>query len=163
MAITGDRLREAMANRGIDQEQLAKRVGCTQGAISQILLGNTQRSRFLPDIADELGVSLRWLRGDEVPREPDAPIPPRPAPDVHLVTMQVALPSEDALSQMFEGLLLPLDLSLSKAELARMLAQRLPTAFAQLRDLLPDTSARGAPGRGAGPRSRAKDRPESPR
>ncbi len=84
------------------------------------------------------------------------------AQQVQLVTMQVALPSEAALAQMFEGLLLPLDRNLSTAELARMLAQRLPTAFAQLRDLLPETSAPGAPGRGGGPRSPAKDRPESP-
>lgn len=163
MTITGDRLREAMADRDIDQEQLAKRVGCTQGAISQILLGNTQRSRFLPEIADVLGVPLRWLRGEAVSKEPGGTIPPRPAPDLQLVTMQVALPSEDALTRMFEGLLLPLDRNLSTAELARMLAQRLPTAFAQLRDLLPETTARGAPGRGAGPRSGAKDRPASPR
>jgi hypothetical protein len=82
---------------------------------------------------------------------------------LQLVTMQVALPSEDALTRMFEGLLLPLDRNLTTGELARMLAQRLPTAFAQLRDLLPDMSARRATDRGAGSRSSTKGHPESPR
>lgn len=60
-----------------------------------------------------------------------------PAP-VQFVSMQVAFPNEAALARMLEGLLLPLDLSLPKAELAQMLARRLPTGFAQLRDLLPE-------------------------
>lgn len=64
MSITGDRLREAMTLRGVDQKTLADAVGCSQGAISQILMGNTTRSRFLPEIADYLDVSLRWLRGE---------------------------------------------------------------------------------------------------
>lgn len=64
MSVVGERLREAMARRDVDQPTLAAAVGCTQGAISQILTGDTQRSRFLPEIADYLGVPLRWLRGD---------------------------------------------------------------------------------------------------
>lgn len=60
-----ERLREAMEAVEIDQPTLAARVGCTQGAISQILLGNTQRSRFLPEIADALGVTIKWLKGEE--------------------------------------------------------------------------------------------------
>lgn len=65
MSVVGDRLRVAMAARGVDQPTLASGVGCTQGAISQILTGETARSRFLPDIADYLRVPLRWLRGEE--------------------------------------------------------------------------------------------------
>lgn len=63
-SITVSRLKEAMANASVDQAQLATLAGCTQGAISQILLGKTQRSRYLPDIAAALGVSVNWLRGD---------------------------------------------------------------------------------------------------
>ncbi|ARR53464.1 MULTISPECIES: XRE family transcriptional regulator [Rhizorhabdus] len=63
-SIQVQRLKEAMAAAGFDQARLAKEAGCTQGAISQILLGKTQRSRYLADIASALGVSVQWLRGD---------------------------------------------------------------------------------------------------
>lgn len=62
-----------MADAGIDQPALAARAGCTQGAISQILLGHTLRSKYLPDIAKALNVSLDWLRGDSDDRDPAAP------------------------------------------------------------------------------------------
>ena len=71
-----DRLQEAMEATGLDQPALAIKAGCTQGAISQILLGNTLRSRFLPDIASALGVSVQWLRGESDNRDPSAaPVP----------------------------------------------------------------------------------------
>ncbi len=63
MATTAHRLQLAMERRNVDQTALAIAVGCTQGAISQILLGLTQRSRFLPDIALFLNVGLEWLKG----------------------------------------------------------------------------------------------------
>ena len=68
-----DRLQEAMDDAGLDQPALAEKAGCTQGAISQILLGNTKRSRYLPEIASALGVSLQWLRGESDNRDPGAP------------------------------------------------------------------------------------------
>lgn len=71
-----DRLKEAMEEAGLDQPELAERAGCTQGAISQILLGNTKRSRYLPDIATALGVSVQWLRGESDNRDPNAPLVP---------------------------------------------------------------------------------------
>ena len=71
-----DRLIEAMEDAGLDQPTLAAKAKCTQGAISQILLGNTKRSRFLPDIASALGVSVQWLRGDSEDRDPSAPLVP---------------------------------------------------------------------------------------
>jgi phage repressor protein C with HTH and peptisase S24 domain len=58
-----DRLHEAMAEAGLDQTALAKKVGCTQGAISQILVGRTRRSKLIPDIARALGVPVEWLLG----------------------------------------------------------------------------------------------------
>lgn len=71
-----DRLKKAMQDAGLDQPALAAKIGCTQGAISQILLGNTQRSRYLPDIADALGVSLQWLRGEaDDPNPHSKPVP----------------------------------------------------------------------------------------
>ena len=52
------RLHQAMVERGIEQQELAKAVGCSQVAISKILSGHTLRSRFLPDIAAVLGVDF---------------------------------------------------------------------------------------------------------
>ena len=71
-----DRLIEAMEDAQIDQAALATKAGCTQGAISQILLGVTKRSRFLPDIASALGVSVQWLRGDSEDKDPSAALVP---------------------------------------------------------------------------------------
>lgn len=76
MGIRTDRLKQAMTDADIDQAKLAEAVGCTQGAISQILLGNTQRSRYMPDIAQELGVSLQWLKGESDQRDPGGPAVP---------------------------------------------------------------------------------------
>lgn len=53
-----------MTQRKVEQDELANAVGCTQGAISHILTGQTLRSRFLPEIAEHLKVPLGWLRGD---------------------------------------------------------------------------------------------------
>jgi phage repressor protein C with HTH and peptisase S24 domain len=64
-----ERLSQTMSERGVDQPQLAAGVGCSQGAISQILTGMTLRSRFLPEIADFLGVPLKWLKGETDDRD----------------------------------------------------------------------------------------------
>lgn len=116
----------------IDQSELARIVGCTPGAINQIVMGNVRRSKFLPDIAEALGVALRWLRGEDVPRDPSAPIQPRSPPPVQFVMMPVAWPSEPALEQMFEAFLEIAGDDLSRAELARELAQQLPIGLSAL-------------------------------
>lgn len=61
---TAKRLRARMDEIGVTQDQLAEALGATQGTISLILTGKTQRSRLLPDIAEKLGVELSWLRGE---------------------------------------------------------------------------------------------------
>ena len=162
MSIIGDRLREAMAARGVEQLELANAVGCTQGAISQILVGTTLRSRFLPEIAEYLGVSLQWLRGENVPRDLGASATAYVGAKPQTVTMQVLLPSEAALARMFEGLLLPLDLTRPKDEIAQLLARRLPTGFAQLRDLAPEHAPAVIPARGEAVPPPARDHRESP-
>lgn len=93
MTVVGDRLRLAMADRKVDQPALAEGVGCTQGAISQILTGSTLRSRFLPDIAQYLHVPLEWLKGqgtDDVPAEgePLVTTPEALAQQLNLVPIQ---------------------------------------------------------------------------
>lgn len=62
-------MRARMNEAGVSQEDLAAAVGCTQGTISQILLGTTRNSRFLPRIAEHLGVSLPWLLGSADERQ----------------------------------------------------------------------------------------------
>lgn len=62
-SIRRDRLKAALTESGLDQSELARRVGCTPGAINQMLSGHTRTSRFLPDIARELGVAVDWLMG----------------------------------------------------------------------------------------------------
>lgn len=52
-----------MEELGISQEALAAAIGCTQSAISKILTGNSQKSRLLPLIANELSLNLYWLIG----------------------------------------------------------------------------------------------------
>lgn len=63
LPITAIRLRERMEAVGISQDELAEKVGATQGAISQILTGTTRNSRLLPKIAAGLVVNLNWLLG----------------------------------------------------------------------------------------------------
>lgn len=139
MATFAERLQEALDAKGWSQGKLARAVGVTQGAISQILLGKTHRSKFLPEIAEELGVSMRWLAGEDVSRDPTVPLPPRPQPALNVVMMGVAMPPEYALARMFEGLLAGIDPKAPRDEQALLLAQRLPIGLSQLRDLLPDS------------------------
>lgn len=63
MSLTGDRLVVAMKRRGVDQEELADLVGCTQGAISKIVAGRTRNSRLMPKISAVLRFPLPWLTG----------------------------------------------------------------------------------------------------
>ena len=131
------RLREAMAAKNVDQTQLAEAAGCTQGAISQILLGNTRRSRFLPDIARALGVSLDWLRGAA---DGEAEAAARP-PSFQLFSMRVALPSEAALMDMFRSLLVAVPADATRDETAAILARRLPAGLARIGPLALDPDA----------------------
>lgn len=63
MGITARRMQERMDELGLDQSELARRVGSTPAAINQIVTGKTKNSRFLPKIAIRLGVDLAWLLG----------------------------------------------------------------------------------------------------
>lgn len=60
---TAHRLTEVMRKRGLDQPDVAKGVGATQGAISKIITGETKNSRLIPKLATFLGVSVPWLLG----------------------------------------------------------------------------------------------------
>ena len=62
--VTATRVQQRMDQMGIDQSELARRVGCTPAAINQIVNGKTRQSRYLPKIASRLGVTLAYLMGD---------------------------------------------------------------------------------------------------
>lgn len=62
-----NRMMEAMYKRELSQSDLARATGLTQGAINQIISGKTRKSKYAPDIARALGVSLEWLNGEDVP------------------------------------------------------------------------------------------------
>lgn len=55
------RLRQAREAAGLNQEQLAERVGITQGQISKLELGIREESTKTAEIAHELGVNAYWL------------------------------------------------------------------------------------------------------
>jgi phage repressor protein C with HTH and peptisase S24 domain len=75
-----ERLRAAMATKNVSQSQLARDVGISQGAIAQLLSGQTARSKYLSEIADRLEVSARWLLGEtEDPAPTAASLPNRNA------------------------------------------------------------------------------------
>lgn len=90
------RLKEAMESAGIDQSELARLVGCTPGAVNQILSGLTNRSRFLPDMASVLGVSWRWLAGETDDPSPNAVLEDRlTAQEQRLLEIYRQLPKKD--------------------------------------------------------------------
>ena len=137
MVTVAERLSEAMAARRVSQSALARGVGATQGSISLILLGKTTNSRLLPKIAMFLGVSLAWLLGMADEQDDDNAMPAV----LPQVMLPVVLPSENALAEMFAGLLLVIDelqpvRERQLDELARELAQLLPTGLSQLQGRL---------------------------
>ena len=51
-------VRERLAELGWSQAELARRVGCSAPAITLLLKPDTQHSRFVQPISDELSISL---------------------------------------------------------------------------------------------------------
>ena len=125
-----------MAHRALSQSELARRVGVSQATIFKLLTGESYGSKHLHRIARELETTPAYLEGETDDPAPDAPPPPRPAATLHHVMMPVALPSENALARMFEGMLAAADREGPVDALARELAQLLPTALLQLRGRL---------------------------
>lgn len=81
MKTFADRLKSAMKDAGLSQEQLAKIVGVSQPAIQKMVAGKTQGSRKLVEIASALKVRPEWLSSGNgpvtlKPHHPDSTIPP---------------------------------------------------------------------------------------
>lgn len=66
----GERVRYARERRELTQQELAKRAGCTQGAIGNVETGERQSLRNLVSVARALHVSTDWLFDGHGP-EPD--------------------------------------------------------------------------------------------
>jgi phage repressor protein C with HTH and peptisase S24 domain len=71
------RLSEAMDRAGLNQSQLADRVGVKQPSIGRLLSGETKTTRALDLIARALGTSPAYLKGEV--DDPTTDAPPLPA------------------------------------------------------------------------------------
>jgi hypothetical protein len=91
--------------------------------------------------------------------EPEARVIEAALPQVHFISLPIALPSEAALSDMFESLLALVPEDATRAEAARILAQRLPSGFAAIGPFVIDQGMRHATGSAAVPQSPATDHP----
>lgn len=131
----GARIEERRREIGISQAELARRVGVRQSTMNSLIKGDSRTTRSLLKIARELRTTPAYLTGEVDNPDEGAPQPP-PAAPYQAITLQVLLPGEAALAQMFEGMLAQLDPA-HPDEHALLLAQRLPSALAQLKDLLP--------------------------
>ena len=136
----GARIEERRKVVGISQAELARRVGVRQSTINGLINGDARSSRSIVQIAQELRTTPGYLTGATDDPDQGAPLPP-PAPRTQFVMLPVALPSENVLARMFEGLLEVVDRSAPAAELAQELAELLPTALSQLRGPLIETAA----------------------
>lgn len=65
-----DRLKALTSARGMSQAELARRVGMSQQSLWKVFEGRTRSSRYLYEIARELGTSPQYLTGDA--ESPDA-------------------------------------------------------------------------------------------
>lgn len=61
MTTIGTRIKSARRDANISQEELARRVGVSQGAIGHLESGRTRNTHLLVRIASALGVSAEWL------------------------------------------------------------------------------------------------------
>jgi transcriptional regulator with XRE-family HTH domain len=84
-----------MEKAGVNQSELGRRVGCTPAAISQILNGRTNVSRFAPDIARELGVTLDWLNGTTADPSIDKAVDVLTTEEQRLLRIYRELPKKD--------------------------------------------------------------------
>lgn len=61
----GNKIKTRRQELGLDQVQLAKRAGISQPTLANLESGKNKRSKFLPEIAQALGMSLAELMQDE--------------------------------------------------------------------------------------------------
>ncbi|WP_428835734.1 helix-turn-helix domain-containing protein [Sphingomonas rustica] len=99
MAITGDRVRQRLKELGINQSELARRVGITQGTVAALISGRSRSSAHLHKIARELETTPAWLAGetsDPTSAQPDEA--PLTSDERDLVAIYRALSSVDQMA-----------------------------------------------------------------
>jgi hypothetical protein len=100
---------------------------------------------------------------NEAEAEPEARAVEAARPAVQYVALQVALPSEPALREMFAKLLVLVPDGASRDETAEILARWLPSGFAGIGPYLPDPGAASSSSSAVLPQAPATVDPESPR
>lgn len=132
----GSKVKARLDALGMTQTELASEVGVTQGTIASLISGRSNGSKHLHKIARALRTSPEYLLGEtDVVSVREAPTEPA---YLKTVVMHVAMPSHEALTAMFNGLLRNVDLTLARGDIARQLAELLPIGLATLEDLRPD-------------------------
>lgn len=157
----GERLRDLMASRGVSQSALARNVGVSQTTIAKLVTGRGYGSKYLHRIARALGTTPEYLSNET--DDPKSSIPDlNPSPPLN-VMIPVTMPNENALAEMFAGMLLAIDRSQSLDEVARELAQLLPTGLLTLQGRLIELPRPPrAPGPPAFPQSSDQGAPAAP-
>jgi len=97
----GDRIAARMAELGISQSELAKKVGVSQQAIGKLVNGHVQTSRHLHVIARELGTTPQYLTGET--EDPSEGALPTPTPEQIADQLDVVLVPELALGYSMGG------------------------------------------------------------
>ena len=72
MSTLAERVVETRAKLGISQAEVGARAGVSQQAVLKVENGQTRRPKWLPELAEALGVSADWLRKGEGSPSPDA-------------------------------------------------------------------------------------------
>jgi hypothetical protein len=124
-------------------------------------------TRKIASVLGQRGVDtidvLKLAGLDGLEAEPEARAVEAARPAIQYVSLQVALPSESALREMFAKLLVLVPEGSSRDETAEILARWLPSGFAGIGPYLPDPGAGVLPSVDVLPRSAATTDLESPR
>lgn len=127
----GERILARLQVLGVNQSEAARRARISQSTMSGIIRKNPRMTPYLVQIAAALQTTPAYLTGATEDPNEGAPLPP-PTPTAQLVTLQVALPGEDALTAMFRAVL-EASPGMGPDELARELARSLPSGLQLLR------------------------------
>lgn len=91
MNVLAHRLKEAREKLGLSQADLAERVPvrppCSQTVIARIEVGQTRNPRYIYEIAQALGVSVGWLKGETNDPTPEK-VTEKPIPPEYMAVLQ---------------------------------------------------------------------------
>ena len=157
----------------ISMRQTAQKLGIGHTSYGVYENPNTYKKAHLPiDLARRLAaifadhgidpaevMKLAGLNDEET--VPEARAIEAARPQVQYVALQLALPNEAALRDMFRSLLVLIPEGASLDEAAEILARRLPTGLAAIGPVLLDAMSAASPEGGTVPQDPATDRPAS--